>query len=131
MSSESDGRSLSDLLASALTQLSLLAQTEIRLARAEIGQKISAAGAGVGLVGLGAVFAISALVLLLMAVAASLIQYGLSAAFADAVAGGGGLIIAVLLLAIGLSRLRAEAVKPSRALAQFRSDVATAKDHLT
>jgi Putative Actinobacterial Holin-X, holin superfamily III len=131
MSPESDGRSLSDLLATALTQLSLLAQTEIRLARAEIGQKVSAACVGIGLIGLGAIFAISALVLLLMAVATSLTQYGLSAAFADAVAGVGGLIITVLLLAIGLSRLRVEALKPSRTLAQFRGDAAVAKDHLT
>lgn len=131
MSPDSDGRSLSDLLATALTQLSLLAQTEIRLARAEIGQKISAAGVGIGLIGLGAVFAIPALVLLLTAVAALLTQFGMSVAFADAVAGAGGLIFTVLLLAIGLSRLRVEALKPSRTLAQFRSDATIAKDHLT
>ncbi len=131
MRPEPDGPSLPDLMATALTQLSLLAQTEIRLARAEIGQKVGAAGVGIGLVGLGVVFAIPALVLLLMGVAVWLTQYGLSTALADAIAGVGALFITLLLVMIGLSRLRVEALQPRRTLAQFRRDAVVAKDHLT
>ncbi len=131
MKPEPEGHSLPDLVATALTQLSLLAQTEIRLARAEIGQKVGAAGLGIGLVGLGAVFAIPALVLLLMGLAVWLTQYGLSTALADAIAGVGALVITLLLVMIGLSRLRVEALQPRRTLAQFRRDAVVAKDHLT
>jgi hypothetical protein len=131
MKPEDDRRSLSDLLAAALTRLSLLAQTEIRLARAEISQKVTTAGVGIGLVAIAAVFTIPGLVLLLMALAEWLTQHGLSASGANAVAGGGALIVAALLLGIGLSRLRAEALKPKRTLKQLRLDSAIAKEHFT
>lgn len=131
MTTQNDRRSVSDLLATALTQLSLLAQTEIRLARTEIGEKIVAAGTGMGLVGVAAVLAIPALVLLLMSGAALLVRHGLSAASADAIAGAGALILAVLMLLIGLSRLRGEALKPKRTLEQLHRDAIVAKEHLT
>ncbi len=131
MSLHDDGRSLSDLMANALTQLSLLAQTEVRLARTEISQKVAAAGVGIGLIGVGAIIAVPALVLLLMGAAACLAQRGWSSASADAAVGVGALVITVGLLFVGISRLRAEALKPRRTLAQFRRDAAVAKDHLS
>lgn len=124
---EENRRSLTDLLAAALTHLSLLAQTEIRLQRAEIGQKVATAGVGIGLAAAAIVFAIPALVLLLMSLAAWLTQHGLSAAGADAIAGGGSLVVAVLLLLIGFGQLRAKALEPKRALGQLQRDAAAAK----
>ena len=84
-----------------------------------------------GLVGVAAVLAIPALVLLLMSGAALLVRHGLSAASADAIAGAGALILAVLMLLIGLSRLRGEALKPKRTLEQLHRDAIVAKEHLT
>ncbi len=131
MTTHNDRRSVADLLATALTQLSLLAQTEIRLARTEIGQKVAAAGTGMGLIGVSAVLAIPALVLLLMSGAALLVRHGLSAASADAITGAGALVLALLILLIGLSRLRGEALKPKRTLEQLHRDAIVAKEHLT
>jgi hypothetical protein len=131
MRRDEDGPSLSDLMATALTQLSLLAQTEIRLARAEIGQKVSAAGVGIGLIGLGGIIAIPGLVLLLTGMAVWMSQHGWSAVAADVIVGVGALVVTVALLSVGLSRLRFEALKPRRTLAQFQRDAAVAKDHLT
>lgn len=130
MRPQDDGRSLSDLLATALTQLSLLVQTEVRLARAEISHKVVAAGIGAALIGLGVIFAIPALVLLLMGAAAWLTERGWSSPTADIIAGVGGLVITVALVVTGLSRLRVEALKPRRTLTQFRRDTVVAKDHL-
>lgn len=129
MNAEEDRRSVSELFATTLTQLSLLAETEIRLARTEISQKIASAGAGMGIIGLAGVLAVPALVLLLMSIAALLVRHGLSAASADAIAGAGALILAAVVLLIGLSRLRGEVLKPKRTLEQLRRDATLAKEH--
>jgi membrane protein implicated in regulation of membrane protease activity len=127
---EEDGRSLSHLFATALTQLSLLVQTEIRLALAEIGQKLSTIAIGTAIVGLAVVFLVPALTLLLFAIAAWLTQHGLSTAGADAISGAGAFIIAGLLLIVGLRRLRPESLRPNRALAQLQRDATVAREHL-
>ncbi len=125
-----DARSLTSLFTTAATQLSLLVRTEVRLARAEVSQKVALAGLGIGLIGCAAVLAIPTLVLLLMGLAAWLTQRGLSPAAADAAVGAGGLVVAIVLMLVGLSRLRPEALTPERTLSQLRKDTAMAKDHI-
>lgn len=131
MKLEDDRRSLSGLFVTALTQLSLLAQTEIRMARVEIGQKVTTVGVAIGLIGAAAVFAIPGLTLLLFAAAAWLTGYGLSVAAADAIVGAGALVLTGLLMVMGLNRLRGQTFKPQRTLVELQRDAAVAKEHFT
>src|SRR3954462_1395351 len=77
MSSPSN-RSIPDLVSDAFGQLAKLVGNEFDLARAELADKAAQVGRAAALIGAGAVILIPALVLLLFAAAAALIQSGFS-----------------------------------------------------
>jgi hypothetical protein len=74
----SDPRSIAQLFGDALRQLSALVQNETDLARAELSEKMAAATVAIKFVALGAVLAVPALTLILLAISAELMQLGLS-----------------------------------------------------
>jgi uncharacterized membrane protein len=125
-----DDRSFSDLLSDALNRLTTLVRTEIQLARTEISLKISKAATGIAMVMGSAAFAISGLVLILLAIAAWLDNAGLSRGFSNLIAGIiGGLVSAGLAWA-GLQRLRADQLAPNRTMEQLQRDAMAAKEQL-
>lgn len=128
MRPEEDRRSVFQLLNAALTQLGLLVQTEIRLARAEVAEKAIAAGVGLGLIGLALVFAVPTVVILLLAIANWLARLGFSTAGADAIVGIVALAVTIVLFLVGVSRLRPTSLKPRRTLSQVQRDVSVMKD---
>jgi hypothetical protein len=71
---------------------------------------------------------ISAIVVLLFAAAAALIQKGFSDPVAYLCAGGGAAIVAGVLISLGLSRLSGDALKPSVTLEQVERDKSAAKE---
>ena len=121
-------RSIPELFSDAVGQLGKLIGNEFELARAELSEKASQAGRAAGLIGAGAVFLIPALVLLLMAVAAMLISGGFSAAAAYFLTGAGAALVSGALIAIGLSRLSGDALKPTMTLEQVERDKIAAKE---
>jgi hypothetical protein len=125
-----DNRSFADLLSDALNKLTMLVRTEIQLARTEISLKISKAGTGIAMVMGSAAFAISALVLILLAIAAALDAAGLSRGLSDLIAGILGLIVSAGLAWAGLQRLRADQLAPNRTMEQLQRDAIAAKEQL-
>jgi len=125
-----DNRSFADLLSDALNKLTMLVRTEIQLARTEISIKISKATTGLGMVMGSAAFAISALVLILLAIAAALDAAGLSRGLSDLIAGILGLIVSAGLAWAGLQRLRADQLAPNRTMEQLQRDAIAAKEQL-
>jgi hypothetical protein len=123
-------RSIPELFSDAVGQLGKLVGNEFELARAELSERASQAGRAAGLIGAGAVFLIPALVLLLMAMAAMLISSGFSAVAAYLITGAGAALISGALIAIGLSRLSGDALKPTMTLEQVERDKAAAKEML-
>ncbi|HKS62870.1 MAG TPA: phage holin family protein [Xanthobacteraceae bacterium] len=123
-----DARSISRLLGDAFEQLSLLIQTEIRLARAELADKATRAGTGVSMVFGGMLLLVPALVLFLIALAIFFMQQGMSPIVAHllsgfiAAAGGAGLIY------VGLSRLKPSELTPDTTIRQVGKDIAAAKE---
>jgi hypothetical protein len=66
--------------------------------------------------------------LLLLAAAAALIRSGLSDPLAYLIAGGGAAVVAGALVAVGLQRLSAGALRPSVTLEQVQRDKLAAKE---
>jgi len=128
MSVPSETRSIGELLGDAVSQLSQLVNNEIQLAKAEMGQKLSSAAMGIAFIGGAAVVMIAVLTLLLMSLALWLVGLGFSpvaAHFTAALIGG---VIAAVLVAIGLNRLKPEKLTPKVTIQQLERDVRTAKE---
>src|SRR5579863_10188438 len=122
------GRSISDIFSDVVVQFTSLVQSEARLARAEVSENISKAATGLGFVIGGAVLLIPALVILLDAAVAAITERGHLAPYWSAlIVGGAVLIIGLLLLAFGGSRLRPSNMIPTRTLQQLQRDASVAK----
>jgi hypothetical protein len=127
MNSQSS-RSIPELLSDAVGQLAKLVGNEFDLARAELSEKANQAGRAAAMIGAGAIVLIPALVLLLFGVSAVLIRSGLSDPVAYSLTGAGAALVSVALIAIGLSRLSGDNLKPSVTLDQVQRDKVAAKE---
>jgi hypothetical protein len=121
-------RSIADIFTDVVTQLTMLLRKEGELARTEIAEKISQVAVGLGLIVGGAVLITPALVILLQAGVSALITSKLvDEPWAPLIVGGGVLLIGLILLLIGMSRLKADALVPNRTIAQIQSDMRVAR----
>ena len=122
------GRSLPEIFSDLIAQFTRLLQKEGQLARAEVSENIGKAATGLGFVIGGAVLLIPALVILLEAAVAAITERGHLAPYWSAlIVGGGVLIIGLLLLALGASRLRPSNMIPTRTMQQLQRDASVAK----
>lgn len=119
-------RTIFDIIGDAAQNLTNLVRAESRLARAEVAENIGRAGAGVGMMAFGAILAIPALVVLLEAVVAALISSGMSAAVSAVIVGGVALVIGLVLLMVGMRRLKAASLVPDRTIHQLQRDATMA-----
>jgi hypothetical protein len=126
--SASNGRSIPELVSEAFNQLAKLVSNEIDLAKAEMSEKVSQIGRAGAMIAAGAVIFMPALVIVLLAIAAALIDAGFSAPIAYLIAGGGAGLIALALIGIGVSRLSGDAMKPTVTLDQLQRDKIAAKE---
>jgi hypothetical protein len=129
MTSQSN-RSVPELFSDAIGQLAKLVEIEFELARAELSAKASLAGQAATMIGAGAIILIPAMVLLLFALASALIRAGLPDPLAYLVTGVGAALISGGLIWIGLSRLSADALKPTVTLEQVERDKLAAREIL-
>ena len=123
-----NNRSIPELFSDAVGQLAKLVGNEFELARAELSEKASQAGRAAAMIGAGAVILMPALVLLLFAISAALIRGGLSEPVAYLLTGAGAALISAVLIAVGMSRLSGDALKPSVTLDQVQRDKVAAKE---
>jgi len=122
------GRSLPDIFSDLIAQFTRLLQKEGQLERAEVSENIGKAATGLGFVIGGAVLLIPALVVLLDAAVAAITERGHLAPYWSAlIVGGAVLIIGLLLLAFGASRLRPSNMIPARTIQQLQRDASVAK----
>jgi hypothetical protein len=124
-------RSTPEIFGSVLNQLTLLFRKEFQLARTEVGEKVGQAVAGMAMMLIGAVLLIPALVILLEAAVAAIIDAGLEAHWAALIVGGAALLIGIILALVGLNRLKAENLAPSRTIEQLRQDTVVAKEQVS
>jgi Putative Actinobacterial Holin-X, holin superfamily III len=108
-----------------------LIQIEFRLAKAELAEKATRAGAGLSLVMVGGVLATAALFLLLQAIVLGLIQAGLSPMAATLLVAAATIAIGLAFVVTGRKQLSAEALVPDRTLNDIKRDSALVKEKLT
>jgi len=125
-------RSVPEIISDLLSQFTALLRTEAQLARAEMSENIAGIGRGFGLTMAGAVLLIPALVILLQAAVAALIDaYHLAPAWSALIVGGVVLIIGVILLLAGISRLKLENIMPNKTVHQLQRDASVAKEKVS
>lgn len=125
-----DNKPVSGLVSEALQQFSRLLRSELALARAEMLDKGQTAARGAAMLAGGGLLVIPGVALLLMALAALLMEFGMRASLACLLSGILGLVIAAAIAWSGLKQLKGNTLVPRRTLGQLRQDAATAKEHL-
>jgi Putative Actinobacterial Holin-X, holin superfamily III len=125
-----DNRPVSSLVSEALQQLSRLFRSEVALARAELSEKAQQVARSGALVALGGLLAIPSIGILLIALAAWLMEAGLRGSLAYLIAAVAGLALAASLAWAGINRLKADNLIPKRTLNQLQRDAAAAKEHI-
>ena len=123
-------RSASELFSTALGQFSHLVRTEFQLARSEIAAKVAGTGVAIGYLVGAALLTIPAVVLLLMALAAFLVEIGMGVVAADLCSGAFALLISALVGGIGFSKLKPATLFPARTVNQLQRDSTAIKEHL-
>src|SRR5262245_25380509 len=127
---QDDRRSIVNLFTDVIGDAVHLFQTEIRLIRAEINEKIGRLANGGTLVGAGAVAAIAAVFLLLQAIVRWLAVAGLPDQWGYLLVGIVVAAIAVGLLMSGINRIKSTNLMPDRTLDQLKADFATVKERV-
>jgi len=114
-----------------MVQAATLISVEIRLARAEMAEKVSSLRTGAAFVVAGAVFLIGALFLVLQWAVVALVEAGLSPVAATMVAAVACSLVGVVLILAGRQKLDTGSVLPERTLKQIARDGAMAKEKLS
>lgn len=125
-------RSVPEIIGDLFAQLTTLLRNEAQLARTEVSDNVASVGRGLGLMVGGAVLLIPALVILLEAGVAALIERGGVASYWSAlIIGGGVVVLGLILLLIGVSRLKVENIMPSKTVHQLQRDASVAKEQVS
>jgi Putative Actinobacterial Holin-X, holin superfamily III len=125
-----NARTVPELFTSVVSQLADLMRTEGQLARAEISEKMSLAATGLGLIVGGAILLMPALVVLLEAAVAALVDNGIAPYWAALIVGGTGLLLGLILLLTGVRWLKAGKLVPGKTIYQLQRDAATARSQV-
>ncbi|MFN4156214.1 MAG: phage holin family protein [Paracoccaceae bacterium] len=121
-------KSTGEMMADILGNVSNLVRNETDLARAEIGESLTKAGASLGSMALALVLAITGLNVLAASLVALVVWAGLPPVWASAVVGAALLLIAFAVFASAKSALNQIGFVPTRAAQNVSRDVAAIKD---
>jgi uncharacterized membrane protein YqgA involved in biofilm formation len=125
------GRSIPEIVTDLFGQFTTLLSQEALLARTELSEKTSQAGNAIALMVASAVLLIPALVILLGAAVEALETTGLDRIYCALIVGGGVLIIGLILLLIGVNRLKPKNLMPNRTLQQIQRDAQIARQQVS
>jgi Putative Actinobacterial Holin-X, holin superfamily III len=121
-------RPIPEIFIDVVNQFTALLSKEGQLARTEMSEKITQVAVGLGLIVGGSVLLTPALVILLQAGVSALITNNIvREPYAPLIVGGVVFLIGIVLLLVGMSRLRAEALMPNKTIHQIQSDVSVAR----
>lgn len=127
----SNQRPVPEIISDLFVQFATLLRKETQLARAEISENVASVGRGLGQIVGGAVLLIPALVILLQAAVAALNENAHLAPYWSAlIVGGAVLILGIILLLVGMRRLKVENLVPNRTVQQLRQDATVAKQQV-
>jgi len=130
MTTATNARPITDIFRDLLTQLTALLRNERELAQAEISEKIDQAARGLALMVGGAVLLVPALVVLLGAAVAAIMQTGMEPSLAALIVGAAALVIGGVLVLIGRNSLKLNRLVPTRTIEQLRRDASVASHQM-
>jgi Putative Actinobacterial Holin-X, holin superfamily III len=125
-----DKRTIVNLITDVIDDAAHLFQTEIRLIRTEINEKIARLANGGTLVAIGAVAGLAAVFLLLQAIVRWLAVAGLPDQWGYLLVGLAVAGVAATLLMKGINNVKSTNLMPDRTLDQLKADFATVKEHV-
>jgi hypothetical protein len=123
-----DTKSIPALFGDVVGQFGSLVGSELRLAQAELSQKVIEASRGLAYVVAAGVLMIPAAVMLLLTLAIWLVQMGMSPVLAHLTAGAIGAALSVVLGISGLNRLKLKNLKLTNTTEQMDQDLAAARE---
>jgi hypothetical protein len=124
-------RSAAGLLSDAIAHMSSLVRKEVDLARAEVSENATRAGAALGFLAGGLVIALVALNVLAAALVAGLAEWGLEPGWASLIV---GLVLAAIALAMALKArndLKLTSIAPTRTVKNVQRDAQALKEVTT
>jgi hypothetical protein len=127
MADKSDFRTIASLMGDALSQFSKLFQNEIDLAKAEFGEKAQQVGVAAGFLMGAAILVIPALIMVLLALSAALVEGGWSEPVAHILSALLAIVFAAIFAVVGMQKLKPENLKPAETMQQFERDKAAVK----
>ena len=122
-------KSFTALIAELTRETTALFRQEISLAKAELLQKLSQAGAGAAELAVGGLIVLVAIQALLAAAIIALAE-ALGWWQSALVVGGAALLIGAVVLIRGMANLKADHLAPTRTLASLRENRDWAKEHI-
>jgi uncharacterized membrane protein YqjE len=120
--------SIGGLFSEALDQTTHLVRTEIRLARAELSEKLSATVRASGIAAAGGAILLGALYLFLLFFVRLLVAFGIAEHWATLIVAIASAVIGYAVLRAGLSTLSADSITPTRTTQSLEKDAAMAKE---
>ena len=123
--------STSSLVADAMSQMARLVETEIRLVRTELGEKVSEAIRAIAIIAVSAVLLLASIILLLIGVVHLLIFFGLQPFVAYFAVGMVAIVLGGLAVYFALSRLTPSGLAPKRTLNQIGKDARAIKEQVS
>jgi hypothetical protein len=130
MASHDSTRPLGSLFTDVVSEITHLFQTELRLVRAEMNEKVGRVANSGALIGAGAVILLPAVFILLLAIVRWLAVAGLPEQWGLVIVGGAVALLGVALLMKGINNLKGSALVPQRTIQQVRADVSLAKEQV-
>lgn len=130
MPTRETSRPIVSVMTQVASDLAYLVQTEFRLARAEMGEKLSAASNGGAYLGAGGVIALAGLIALLFDIAQWITVAGLPYQWSLLIVAVVTLAIGAVLAIAGVARVRRATSAPIRTIEQMREDYVVAKEHV-
>lgn len=123
--------SVTRLFSDLMRETAALVHNEAQLIKTEITQKVNQVGSGATSMVIAAVLGVAALVILLQSAVLGLATVdGISLWLSALIVGGATALLALIFLASGRSRLKAERLKPQASVASMRRDSHLIREHL-
>jgi len=123
-------RPIGHLLTDVVNEVTGLMQTELRLIKAEMNEKVGKLANGGVLLGVAAVCLIAGVGIAFLAVTEWLIVAGLAREWSLTIVALAALVIGGLIAMRGISKIKSTEMMPERSLHQMRQDIHTIKEHV-
>ncbi len=123
-------RRLPDLFGDVVADGTALFRSEVRLARAEVSDKLNQLTRGLTMLVVGAVLLIPALVVLMTALVAALVDQGTEPTLAAAIVGGVALVVGIVLMFAGMRSFKSDNLVPRATIQQLQNDASLAKQQV-